>query len=138
MHQTGEKEFEAVKQAFAEHGIDGQVTPFLRNMPEAMGCADLVVCRAGASTLAELAAAGKAALLVPFPYASDDHQWHNALARERAGAARVVRDQDLDGARLLREIDAMIPALATIEAAIRRFARPDALAHIVDTLESVV
>lgn len=136
VHQTGEKEFDDVKQAFAEHAVDGQVTPFLRNMPEAMGCADLVVCRAGASTLAELAAAGKAALLVPFPYASDDHQWHNAMARERAGAARVVRDQELDGTRLLREIDAMLPNLATYEAAVRRFSRPDALAHIVNALES--
>ncbi len=138
IHQTGEKEFEAVKQAFAEHAIDGQVTPFLRNMPEAMSCADLVVCRAGASTLAELAAAGKAALLVPFPYASDDHQWHNAMARERAGAARVVRDQEFDGPRLVREIDAMLPALAALEAKVRKFAVPDATQRIAAAIESAV
>jgi UDP-N-acetylglucosamine--N-acetylmuramyl-(pentapeptide) pyrophosphoryl-undecaprenol N-acetylglucosamine transferase len=105
-------------------------------MPQAMACADLVVCRAGASTLAELAAAGKAALLVPFPFASDDHQWHNALARERAGAARVVRDPELDGARLLREIDAMLPELAPLEASVRRFAAPDATSRIVSAIES--
>jgi len=138
IHQTGEREFEATKQAFAEYAALGEVTPFLRDMPQAMSCADLVVCRAGASTLAELAAAGKAALLVPFPNASDDHQWHNAMARENAGAAHVVRDHEFDGNRFLREIDAMIPQLHTLETAVRGFARPDALTRIVDVLESVV
>lgn len=136
VHQSGEAELEAMKQAFAEHG-GGEVSPFLRNMPQVMAAADLVVCRAGASTLAELAAAGKAALLVPFPYASDDHQWHNAMARQQAGAARVVRDQELDGPRLLSEIDAMLPGLAVLEENVRAFARPQATERIADAIESV-
>jgi UDP-N-acetylglucosamine--N-acetylmuramyl-(pentapeptide) pyrophosphoryl-undecaprenol N-acetylglucosamine transferase len=137
VHQSGEKECEAMKQAFAASGAKGEVAAFLRDMPQRMAAADLVVCRAGASTLAELAAAGKAALLVPFPFASDDHQWHNAMARQRAGAARVVRDQELDGARLLGEIDAMLPELAALESAMRRFAVPDATRRIVEAIESV-
>jgi len=106
-------------------------------MPPAMARADLVVSRAGASTLAELAAAGKAAILVPFPFASDDHQFHNAQARQRAGAARVVRDADLTGERLEAEIRAALPELRTMEENARRFAVADATERIVDAIEGV-
>lgn len=134
IHQTGERELEAVKKAYAEKGVKGEVVAFLEDMPAAMARADLVVCRAGAATLAELAAAGKAALLAPFPYASDAHQLRNALSRRQAGAARVVEDHELDGPRLAREVEEMLGRLPAMEESARRLATPQALEKIVATL----
>ncbi len=137
VHQTGVKDLEMVKAAYEKCRAKGEVTAFISDMSAAMARADLVVSRAGAATLAELAAAGKASLLVPFPFASDDHQLHNALSREAAGAARVLRDSELDAATLLREIAAMLPHLAEMEASVRRFAAPEAITHIAEVLEHV-
>ncbi len=133
IHQTGPAEFDTIgKQARPGY----EVSAFIADMPAAMAAADLVVARAGASTLAELAAAGKAALLVPFPFAADDHQLHNARARERGGAARVIPDAELNGGRLAAEIRNALPELSTMEENARRFAVPDATKRIADEIES--
>jgi UDP-N-acetylglucosamine--N-acetylmuramyl-(pentapeptide) pyrophosphoryl-undecaprenol N-acetylglucosamine transferase len=140
LHQTGHQRFDAVRHAYDEKGrlADGraEVFPFISDMPAAMASADLIVSRAGASTLAELAAAGKAAILVPFPFASDDHQFYNATARQRAGAARVIRDAELTGARLAAEIRASLSELTSMEESARRFAVPDATERIADAIEA--
>src|SRR4029077_21152869 len=77
-HQTGSGGFEEIRDEFAGSGLEGEVTPFIRDMPSAFAAADLIVCRSGAGTVSELAAAGKPAILVPFPFAADDHQTRNA------------------------------------------------------------
>jgi UDP-N-acetylglucosamine--N-acetylmuramyl-(pentapeptide) pyrophosphoryl-undecaprenol N-acetylglucosamine transferase len=103
--------------------------------------ADLVVCRAGATTTAELIAAGKAALMVPFPFAADDHQRKNAEALERAGASRMVLQQEATGERLAREIGELIenPERVTrMEEAARSLSRGDAAAAAVDLMEKLV
>jgi UDP-N-acetylglucosamine--N-acetylmuramyl-(pentapeptide) pyrophosphoryl-undecaprenol N-acetylglucosamine transferase len=86
-----------MRAAFAESGLEGEVTPFIADMPAAFAEADLVVCRSGAGAVSELAAAGKPSILVPFPFAADDHQTRNAEAIERGGAARLVRDAEMNG-----------------------------------------
>ncbi|HTQ35589.1 MAG TPA: undecaprenyldiphospho-muramoylpentapeptide beta-N-acetylglucosaminyltransferase [Steroidobacteraceae bacterium] len=91
-HQAGEKLIDAARAAYAAAGASGAVTPFIADMAEALGWADLVVCRAGALTIAELAAAGVGAVLVPFPHAVDDHQTVNAQYLVAAGAARCLND----------------------------------------------
>ena len=136
VHQTGPEEFDAVARAYASHpGLSADVRPFIDDMPAVLAAADLVVCRAGATTLAELAAAGRAAILVPYPHAADDHQRMNAEAVRDAGAAVVIRDSDLDGARLaseIRELSADRSRRDGMAAAARALARPDAAARIAD------
>jgi UDP-N-acetylglucosamine--N-acetylmuramyl-(pentapeptide) pyrophosphoryl-undecaprenol N-acetylglucosamine transferase len=95
IHQSGPAELEAMRQAFAESGLDGYVTPFIEDMAGAYAGADLIVSRSGAGAIAEIAAAGRPAVLVPFPFAADDHQRHNAEALERAGAAIVLTEDRL-------------------------------------------
>jgi UDP-N-acetylglucosamine--N-acetylmuramyl-(pentapeptide) pyrophosphoryl-undecaprenol N-acetylglucosamine transferase len=104
VHQSGPKEYEKLREEFSASGLEGEVTPFIADMPRAFASADLVVCRSGAGTVSELAAAGKPAILVPFPFAADDHQTRNAEAVERAGAARRTTDREMNGERLFRMI----------------------------------
>ncbi len=99
-HQAGGQLHTAAEAAYREAGINARLTPFIEDMAEAYGWADLVVCRAGALTIAELAAAGVAALLVPFPFAVDDHQTANARFLEQGGAARMVQQAELNSERL--------------------------------------
>jgi UDP-N-acetylglucosamine--N-acetylmuramyl-(pentapeptide) pyrophosphoryl-undecaprenol N-acetylglucosamine transferase len=99
-HQSGEKLLEAARSAYAAAGVSGEVTPFITDVAEALAWADLVVCRAGALTIAELAAAGVGAVLVPYPHAVDDHQTHNARHLVDAGAAVLVPDAELSGDKL--------------------------------------
>ena len=106
-------------------------------MPAAFARADLLVCRAGASTVAEITAAGKAAILVPFPFAADDHQLQNARALERAGAAQVLLDSELSGHRLFALVRELVPHLGEMEENSRARGRPDAVARTVDVLERV-
>jgi UDP-N-acetylglucosamine--N-acetylmuramyl-(pentapeptide) pyrophosphoryl-undecaprenol N-acetylglucosamine transferase len=106
-HQTGERDLEMVRDGYRRAGLEGRVEPFLFAMDREMSAADLVVCRAGATTLAELAASGRAALLVPLPAATDDHQRKNALAFVRVGAAQMVEQRELSGDRLAAEILAL-------------------------------
>ena len=108
VHQTGPEDHVSIAEAYAARPeLDADVRPFIDDMPQRLEAADLVVCRAGATTLAELAAAGRASILVPFPFASDDHQRANAEAVRDADAAVVVPDAELDGARLAAEIEAL-------------------------------
>ncbi|MCS6952225.1 MAG: undecaprenyldiphospho-muramoylpentapeptide beta-N-acetylglucosaminyltransferase [Bryobacterales bacterium] len=138
LHQTGPAEYAEVAHAFAGSGLRGEIVSFFEDMAAALAAADLVVCRAGAGALAELAAAGRPAILVPFPYAADDHQRRNAEAAARAGAARVVPDGECTGARLFREVTELASRPDLLEAmgrAARARARPDAARRAATLLE---
>ncbi len=95
-HQTGADDYERVRRVYEALGVQVDVQPFLFDMPKELAKADLVICRAGASTLAELAAYGKASLLIPFPHATHNHQEMNARAMEELGAARMLLQSDLN------------------------------------------
>ena len=134
-HQTGERDLAAVREAYGRAGFDARVEPFLYAMDREMAAADLVVSRAGATTLAELTAAGRPSLLVPLPTATDDHQRKNALALVSAGAARMVEQRDLTGDRMADEIQALAADAgqrARMAGAARGMARPEAARLIVD------
>jgi len=140
MLQTGKPEFEAVQRGFAASGVEGDVVPFIDDMPGAFAAADLIVCRAGAGAVAELAAAGKPSVLVPFPFAADDHQLHNAEAFARAGAAKLVLDRDFTGAKLFETVRALAAgsdALDRMGEAARKFAHPGAARRAAEILEEV-
>jgi UDP-N-acetylglucosamine--N-acetylmuramyl-(pentapeptide) pyrophosphoryl-undecaprenol N-acetylglucosamine transferase len=134
-HQTGERDLELVRDGYRRAGFAARVEPFLFAMDREIDAADLVVCRAGATTIAELTAAGRAAVLVPLPTAADDHQRKNAEVLAAAGAAELLEQQQLTGAGLADRITALIgdPArLESMAAAARRLARPDAARVIAD------
>ena len=141
LHQTGPADYNGVRAAYdalrdaAE--IACEAVPFLDDMPAAFGRADLVVCRAGASTLAELAAAGKASILVPYPHAADDHQTRNARSMVDAGAARMAPDGEWDGERMVREVGGVFGApgrLESMEDAARALSKPGAAARVADAM----
>ena len=140
VHQSGAAGFEELRDAFQQSGLPGEVVPFIQDMPAAFAAADLVVCRSGAGAVSELAAAGKPSILVPFPFAADDHQTRNAEALERGGAARLVRDADFRGEvlfSLVRELADAPETLKNMGAAARGFARPGAAVRAADILEEV-
>ena len=124
-----------VRTAYREAGLQADVEPFLYDMGRQLGTADVIVCRAGATTLAEIAAAGKAAILIPLPTATDDHQRKNAEALAEAGAAEVLLQRDLTGAVLAERILALAAdgeRRRRMAQAARALARPDAARVIVD------
>jgi UDP-N-acetylglucosamine--N-acetylmuramyl-(pentapeptide) pyrophosphoryl-undecaprenol N-acetylglucosamine transferase len=126
LHQTGSADRELVSQAYAQLGVDARVLAFIDDMAAAYRVADLVICRAGATTLAELTVCKKASLLVPFPQATGDHQTRNAAALVAAGAARMIPQRELDGPRLARELREL------------QDARPQAAREIADLCGQVV
>jgi UDP-N-acetylglucosamine--N-acetylmuramyl-(pentapeptide) pyrophosphoryl-undecaprenol N-acetylglucosamine transferase len=135
VHQTGERDLEMVRAGYREAGLQADVEPFLFDMGRQLGQADVVVCRAGATTLAEIAAAGKAAVLIPLPTATDDHQRKNAEAVAGAGAAELLLQRDLTGSALAARILALAGDRGRrdrMSAAARTLARPDAASLIVD------
>jgi len=137
VHQTGPRTRDAVAAAYAAAGREGEVVAFLDDMERRFGEADLVLSRSGATTCAELAAAGRAAILVPFAGAADDHQTTNARAFEVQGAARVVEERTLTGGTLAAAIAELVGAplaLAEMGAAARRLGHPDAAARVADLL----
>jgi UDP-N-acetylglucosamine--N-acetylmuramyl-(pentapeptide) pyrophosphoryl-undecaprenol N-acetylglucosamine transferase len=137
IHQTGEREFEEMRKAHADAGLDSEVKPFLPAIYEELGRADLVICRAGAGTVAELTVAGKAAILVPFPGAADDHQTKNALALQRHGAARMIPESEWEPGRLEREMRHFLAhpeEVESMENAARGLARPDATQAIANMI----
>jgi UDP-N-acetylglucosamine--N-acetylmuramyl-(pentapeptide) pyrophosphoryl-undecaprenol N-acetylglucosamine transferase len=143
VHQTGEADFEKVRAGYAAAGWTeaADVRKYLDDMVAHFAASDLIVCRAGATTTAELIAAGKASLMIPFPFAADDHQRKNAEALERAGAARMILQQDATGERLAREIAALIESperVTQMEDAARKLARGDAASAAVDLIEKLV
>jgi len=134
-HQTGERDLEMVREAYLGAGLAARVEPFLYAMDREMKAAHIVVCRAGATTLAEITAAGRAAVLVPLPTATDDHQRRNADVLARAGAAEMIDQRELSGARFARAVLALASdpdRRARMAAAAHRLARPDAARVIVD------
>jgi UDP-N-acetylglucosamine--N-acetylmuramyl-(pentapeptide) pyrophosphoryl-undecaprenol N-acetylglucosamine transferase len=134
-HQTGERDLGMVREAYAAAGMEARVEPFLYEMDREMRDAEVIVCRAGATTLAELTAAGRPSILVPLPTATDDHQRKNAEALVKHGAARLVEQRDLTGDRMADEILSLAGDASTRErmaAAARRLAKPDAARVIVD------
>ncbi len=140
VHQTGERDYNAVEGAYRDWGIAAEVCAFIEDVPGALARADLVVARSGASTVAEIAAAGKGAVLIPFPHATDQHQLHNARALERAGAARVIEEQNLTPQRLADEILALLESLerlTAMECAARAFSKPGAAERIADLIEEL-
>lgn len=139
-HQTGEADLGWVRARYREAGFLARVEPYLQAMAEEYAQADLVVARAGATTCAELAAAGRPAILVPLPLAGG-HQEENARAMERAGAARLIRQSELTGERLARTLVDLLeqPSLRRQMAdEARKLSRPDAAETIVDRLLSLV
>jgi UDP-N-acetylglucosamine--N-acetylmuramyl-(pentapeptide) pyrophosphoryl-undecaprenol N-acetylglucosamine transferase len=137
VHQTGPATKDSVEAAYRAQGRAGEVVAFIDDMERRMGEADLVLCRSGATTCAELAAAGKAAILVPFAGAADDHQTTNARALEAAGASRVLVERELSGESLARAVNELVAAPGTLAAmgeAARRLGRPDAAARVADLL----
>jgi UDP-N-acetylglucosamine--N-acetylmuramyl-(pentapeptide) pyrophosphoryl-undecaprenol N-acetylglucosamine transferase len=137
VHQTGERDLGDVRQQYAAHPVDVRAAAFLDPVAPEVMAADLVVCRAGATTLAELAAAGCPAVLIPFGAATDDHQRKNARLLADAGAAVVVDERELTTDRVVTAIGDLLehPArLSAMSRAMRAFARPDAAERIVDRL----
>jgi len=141
IHQTGVTGHEALAKKFAETGLEGELLPFIDDMPAAFAAADLVICRAGAGALAELAAAAKPAILVPLPNAADQHQLRNAEAFTKAGAAQVVLDSQMDGGRLFEEVGKLAAQPAQLKRMgeqARKFAHPDAARQAADILEASI
>jgi UDP-N-acetylglucosamine--N-acetylmuramyl-(pentapeptide) pyrophosphoryl-undecaprenol N-acetylglucosamine transferase len=139
-HQTGTQDVDEVRAAYARLGVPARVEPFIGDMGAAYAAADLVVARAGAMTCAEVTAAGLPALLVPYPHAADDHQRRNAEVLAAAGAAEIIPDHQLDGARLAAALAALLedPAKRTAMAAqARALGRPDAATRVVDECVAV-
>lgn len=135
VHQTGDRDLAVVRDGYARAGLQARVEPFLYEMDREMRGADLVVCRAGATTLAELAASGKASILIPLPTATDDHQRRNAAALVAQGAAVMVEERALTGDRLASEILGLAgdsERREAIGAAVQRLARPNAATVIAE------
>jgi UDP-N-acetylglucosamine--N-acetylmuramyl-(pentapeptide) pyrophosphoryl-undecaprenol N-acetylglucosamine transferase len=140
IHQTGEREYPRIKQMYEAMKIDADVRPFFGDIPKQFAAADLLVCRAGATTLAELTVSGKAAILVPFPQAADDHQRRNAEALAEAGAAEMILQKNLSGpvlAARIRHYFEHRDRLRQMEQNSRALGRPDATERIVDLVEEL-
>ena len=138
VHQTGERDYNAVRTAYARREINAEVVPFLTNMAERFAWADVIVCRAGAITAAEIAAAGRAAIFIPFGRATDSHQLRNAQEMSRAGAGRLISEAELNAEKLASEIFSLLDHPQEIEklsTAARGLARPDAARDIVNLIE---
>ena len=138
VHQTGERDYNAVRTAYARREINAEVVPFLTDMAGRFAWADVIVCRAGAITAAEIAAAGRAAIFIPFGRATDSHQLRNAQEMTRAGAGRLISEVELTAERLTAEIFLLLDQPQEIEklsTAARRLARPGAARDIVNLIE---
>jgi UDP-N-acetylglucosamine--N-acetylmuramyl-(pentapeptide) pyrophosphoryl-undecaprenol N-acetylglucosamine transferase len=138
VHQTGANEYEAIARDFASAGVNGEVVPFISNMADAFSRADLVLGRAGAGGVNEIAAAGMPSILVPFPFAADDHQRRNAEALVEANAARMIADADLSGERLFQEVERLCADQALLfemRQNVKRFAHAGAAERAADVLE---
>ena len=108
VHQTGARQMEKVRQVYKGSGIKARVLPFIVDMAGAYKSADLIICRAGATSLAEITASGKAAILIPYPWAANDHQTKNAQAMAEAGAAVMIRESELSGCKLFEVIESLL------------------------------
>jgi UDP-N-acetylglucosamine--N-acetylmuramyl-(pentapeptide) pyrophosphoryl-undecaprenol N-acetylglucosamine transferase len=139
VHQTGPAQFEAIQGAYRAAGREAEIVPFIENMSEAFANADLVLCRAGATTIAELTVAGKAAILVPLRSAADDHQTWNARALVAEGAAVMLSEAELGAlGRTVSELVADPEKVRAIEGRARALGKPDAAARLADLLSQWV
>jgi UDP-N-acetylglucosamine--N-acetylmuramyl-(pentapeptide) pyrophosphoryl-undecaprenol N-acetylglucosamine transferase len=137
IHQTGAPMHDAIAAEFRQSGLAGEIAPFIADMAGAFAEADLVICRSGAGAVSELAAAGKPSVLIPFPFAADQHQLKNAEAFERAGAARMSVDRDWNGQRMfeiIRELSENRERLAVMEDCARKLAHPGAARRAAEIL----
>jgi UDP-N-acetylglucosamine--N-acetylmuramyl-(pentapeptide) pyrophosphoryl-undecaprenol N-acetylglucosamine transferase len=135
IHQTGERDYNDAQAAYLEEGGSAEVYPFIDDMPGMFARADLLLCRSGASTVAEVMAAGKPAIFVPFPRAADDHQKRNAEALQRAGAALMLEEATLSTERLVNTTSSLLKDRARLEkmgAAARSLAHPNAAQEIAE------
>ncbi|HXG68062.1 MAG TPA: undecaprenyldiphospho-muramoylpentapeptide beta-N-acetylglucosaminyltransferase [Blastocatellia bacterium] len=141
-HQTGERDYEMVREGYKNAGFDDSgVMPFIHDMAARFEQSDVLICRSGATTAAEVAAAGKAAIFVPFPFATDDHQRKNAEAFVNAGAGRMIVQSELTPERLAGEIIRLIEnpdEIDRMEEACRKLGRPDAAERAVDLALAVM
>jgi UDP-N-acetylglucosamine--N-acetylmuramyl-(pentapeptide) pyrophosphoryl-undecaprenol N-acetylglucosamine transferase len=136
-HQTGENDLEEVRAAYVREGVSATVVPFIDNMAEVYRGSDLVICRAGATTIAEVTASGRACIFIPYPHAVDDHQRQNAEALLKEGAGFMLLERELSGeslAQQIRELLANPQKLAAAGEHARGLARPDAARVIVDEM----
>ncbi len=141
IHQTGETDFPKVMEAYRQSGLQGEVHAFIQDMAWAYGQADLVVSRAGATTLSELTALGKPSILIPYPYAANNHQELNARSIVETGGAEMILQQDLDGERLAQVVMRYMEdpeALKTMSGKAGALGRPDAVELIVNSLIGMV
>jgi len=140
VHQTGERDYNAVRVAYARRQFQAEVVPFIENMAERFAQADLIVCRSGAITVAEVSASGRAAIFIPFGAATDAHQTRNAQAMQDAGAARLLPQDQLTPERLTGEIFSLLNhprRIQEMEDHAHALARSRAVEDIVDLLEGV-
>lgn len=140
-HQAGEADFERVRDAYAANRIaDADVRPYITDMVSEFGRSDIIVSRAGATTCAEVAAAGKAAIMIPLPSAADDHQRKNAEAMQKHGAVSVILQAELNGERLANELVRHLSKpekILKMGIAARKLSRPDAAMATADLIESL-
>jgi UDP-N-acetylglucosamine--N-acetylmuramyl-(pentapeptide) pyrophosphoryl-undecaprenol N-acetylglucosamine transferase len=141
IHQTGSRDAAVVEDAYRKTSVSGRVQAFFMDMASQFRQADLVICRAGATTVAEITAMGKAAVYIPFPHAADNHQVLNARDLEAAGAAEMILEENLTGAYLAERIDhyrAHPDAIDRMAAAAKAYGKPDAAANIVNDCYALV
>jgi UDP-N-acetylglucosamine--N-acetylmuramyl-(pentapeptide) pyrophosphoryl-undecaprenol N-acetylglucosamine transferase len=141
IHQTGREDLESVSKAYQDKGFNALVQPVFEDMASRYEASDLVICRAGASTIAELAACGKGAILVPYPFAAHQHQLVNARRLVDIGAARMIEDKDLSGAALagaVLHLHAHPEELKGMEKAMAKVGRPEAAREIVEHCYALV
>jgi UDP-N-acetylglucosamine--N-acetylmuramyl-(pentapeptide) pyrophosphoryl-undecaprenol N-acetylglucosamine transferase len=137
VHQSGEKHLDALRAVYATEQVEAHAVPFIEDMAGAYAWADLVICRAGALTIAELAAAGVASILVPFPHAVDDHQTGNARFLAHAGAAMLLPQEELTVERLALIRNLTRPQLQEMAEKARELAMPDATLSVANTCREI-
>lgn len=141
VHQTGERDLAMVRQAYEQYGIEAQVSPFIVDMVSAYTASDLIICRAGATSLSEITVAGKASILIPFPFAANDHQTLNAQAMVEAGAAAMILESEFTAEKLYSFVESLLDdnqKLQDMEVRSKKLGRPDAAARIVDACLQLV
>lgn len=145
VHQCGERHLDSTREGYRDAGVEAQVIPFIDHMAETYRWADLVICRAGAMTVSELAVTATPAILVPYPYAVDDHQSANAAYLVNAGAAELLQEGALDAGVLAERLnefcsdgDRGIERLAAMGAQARTLAHPDAARVVADLCEEII
>lgn len=141
LHQTGRNDYELVRESYRKMGFNGTVTAFIHRMPEAYAVADIVIARAGATTLAELTAVGKPAILIPYPYAAGDHQKMNARKLSDLGGARMISDRELTGELLAGNIKGLYAdktAMSEMLKVSKSLGKPEAAQRVVDVVMSLL